>query len=322
MRLKDKEEVVVNLEASSPEELDKIFSDSPRETIESNVLVALSLYGKKVLVRQFDFPLLSKRELNNSIILDAVELFSAKTHEIEVDYQVTDQQERIKGVFIAMLKKDLREYLASIRKAGYIPLSITAKMLTYINSFLQEYKSEQANFCFLDFSNGNIVNLSVFNEGKCELLRMIYFEDLDEAEREIKDSLHYFSGKSSIKQLEKMYFVGKDPGLNKLITNLKDRLALDTEEIGLKIDKFTPKEKSLFNLNLGRKYIITLSMRRIIRYTLDIFIAVLFAASFVLAIEVVKSNFEIRKINSSYNTQDYNKAVGLKDKISSIKNAK
>ena len=94
------------LEAESPEELAQtLIKLSENKPLQSR-FAGLTIYGPKVLVRQFDLPRLKTGELKNALQLEAVELLHLKPEEIELDYQVLcSAKDKTEGIFAAAPKK-------------------------------------------------------------------------------------------------------------------------------------------------------------------------------------------------------------------------
>ena len=183
---------VLQLKALSPEELESTIAGLTEKERVKNSFVTLSISGPKVVVRQFELPALSPRELKNSLQLEATELLSLPPEETAFDYQILESAtDKINGVLVALPRDILKQYYLKITQAKMVPLSITAEILAVIDAFLSKINSVGSSFFLLSFAKENTVHLALFNAARCELLREIRYENISEAKQEIINSLRY-----------------------------------------------------------------------------------------------------------------------------------
>jgi len=315
------ENSIFNLQCASLEELDKALT-APRE--EKVSLVALNLYGPQILVRQFDLPLSSSREITNALKLEAAEVFSLLPEEIEIDYQaLASLKDKTKGVFIGIPKKLLGVYISYFNKNRITAEKITANIFSRLNYFLHENKIKNGCFCIIDFFKEGIVNLVILDKGECVLLREIYYENLNDAEKEIGYSLKYAVSKSTYKKFDGVYALGDLLNKDNLILNLgKDLNAGIKKYNNIDIRQLNISSPDLFfNLNLIRKYAFSQAARQKILYTTNAVLAICLVFFLVLSIKIIRQDKRIKDLSASYNAKEYKYAVSLQEKLALLKNA-
>ena len=176
---KDVSNRVLQLEALTPEELKGQLEAIPRGSKLENKFVVLSVSGNQGIVRNFELPVLSAQEIKNTLRFEAVETLSLRTKEIEIDYQLlSSADDKCQGVFAAMPRSALKNYFTEISKSGFIPLALTAKILTTFNAALIQIPPSIKAFYILVFMGEKNAFLALFNEGQCELLRDISYDDI------------------------------------------------------------------------------------------------------------------------------------------------
>jgi hypothetical protein len=286
-----------NIEAAAPKDLEESLNSFLKSEEKKASYIELGISGKQVIVRQFDLPRLNPRELKNHLILEAAELSNLSPREIELDYQIIQFLDtKIKGIFVAMPRNVLRDdFLSKIGKVRFKSMKITAQILTAMDSVLSAIDERLNNFCILHFANGNIINLAVFDQGHCELLRQISYDNLDEAKNEVLHSLKYAWGKSSSKEQEGIYYSGESTGKKQLIADLEKELSLKAQEVNL--DGSGTKERSpeadYFRVNLAAKYAVSLSARKKILMVLNIIIVALSAALILSGVRFYRISSEV-----------------------------
>ena len=307
-----------NLQCASPEELDKALSDLSIKVNGSGVnTVHLNLYGSQILVRNFELPALSAKEIKGALRVEAAEVFSLMPEEIEVDYQVIySVKKKIKGVFIAIPKKIFNAYIDRIIKAKLIPAKITANAIYRINYFLYKNKIENRNFCIIDFYKDGIINLAVFdNKGKCELLREFQYENIDDAEREIMYSLKYASGKSASKGLYDVWALGQVNNKEAMVANLKQALNTEIKPYDIDAQLNGSLSEGFFNIDLVKNNVFFLSARKKALQLFNAVLAVGLLFLLVFGIKLIHQHLLIKKLSSSFTASQYSQAAGLQEKI-------
>lgn len=319
---------VLQLEALSPEALENTIAGlAEKERLENN-FVTLNLSGPKLIVRQFELPALSLRELKNSLQLEATELLSLPAEEFAFDYQILESSaDKINGVFVALPRNILEQYYLKITQAKMFPLSITAEILVVIDAFLSRINSASSNFCLLNFATENTVHLALFNAGRCEVLREIRYENISEAKQEIFNSLRYAIGKSSAKHPEEIYFSGAPIDKNELIAGMENEFGAKGTAVDLKGMETEVKKRNYFRINLIKEYTVSLPLRRSLHHVFNLVIGVVFLACILALARVVKLDTLVRNLKTesdpSLKVKEYNsKLKGLQEKIKFLEDEK
>ena len=314
----------MNLQCGSIEELDNSLV-SLKASGGGGRPAVLSLYGPQTLVRHFDLPLLSPREIGNALKLEAAEVFSLLPEEIEIDYQILESLNgKTRGVFIGIPKETLTGYVSSLDKASIVVEKITVSTLERINLFLQENKIKNECFYVIDFLKEGITNLVVFDKGSCVLLREIHYENLNDAEKEIIYSLKYSVSKSAYKKFDAAYALGDLLNKDSLISGLEKELQADiikynfSADAQLNIDAPGP----FFDLNLVRKYFFSKQAQRRILYTTNATLIICLLLFLGLSLKAINQHMLIKNLSASYNAKDYKYAKGLQERLNLLKNAK
>lgn len=320
---------VLQLEARSPEGLENTIAGLVEKERVENSFVTLSISGQKVIVRQFELPALSPRELKNSLQLEAAELLSLPPEEVAFDYQILESAaDKINGLFVALPRDILEQYYLKINQTKMVPLSITAEILTVIDSFLRKINSASSNFFLLNFAKENTIHLALFNAGRCELLREIRYENISEAKQEIINSLRYAIGKSSSKHPEEIYFSRGPTDKNELITDLENEFGAKGRAVDLKGMETQAREtRNYFRINLIKEYTVSLPLRHSFHRVLNLAIGVVFLACLLVLFRMGKLDTLIRNLKkesdpSAKATEYSSKIKDLQAKIKLLEDEK
>ena len=305
------------LEVSSPEELAKLLADKPIQ----EGFIGLSVYGAQVLVRQFELPAIRKSELKDALRLEAVELLHIKPQEIELEYQLVKAENgKLSGIFVAAPKKLIEEYIACCDSHGLRISSMSARIISAVNSFFLKNKLQSNTFGILMFSGANQLYLAVFDNGLCVLLREINYDDLREAEQEVINSLKYSCSKSASKQLDALYVRGQAQAKEQLLKKLEQVFDVTAQEgDGTDSPACSLAESSIFKINLTKGYTVTVKERAaLLKITTVLLILCLLMSAGLIAKLVIQS-LEAKKVASAFNISDYEYAKGL---VKALENAK
>lgn len=319
--MKMTKENILRLESFSPEELADQLQKLSEDSAGKARFVELSVHGPKILVRQFDLPLLKARELKNALRLEAVELMHLKPEEIELDYQVLSASEdKTQGVFAAAPKELLEEYIAACKGAGFILTSIEARIIAEVNYCLSGYAVKSNNFGLLVFRPDNMVYLAGFDNHRCLVLREIRYETFNEAGQEIIESLRYFFGKSVYKEGQ-VHICGKIADKDSLIAKLENELNIKIVKHSGPADTNQDGSSGLFKINLIKGRAVSPGLRKNIRAGLNLVLAVFALLCLVLGINALNLHLQIKQITDSYKSSRHSYALSLQQKINSFTNA-
>jgi hypothetical protein len=311
---------LLTLTVSSPEELTKTLSDIQKKSPGQYRFISLALFDPKLLVYPFSFENISFNELKLKIMSECVGLLSMPVREIEIDFQIlSHQHNQFRGIFICMPRLLINKYLQVIYKANLVPIKITAAILANIDSFLTEHRKTKERLCIIDFCKKNTVHLSIFQEGRSELLREIHYENHNEISHEILQSLRSVYGKSSDKNVGKVYGWGYTEDNKDILQKL------DTDLL-LKVDTTLPPNResglknadSFFSLNLVRNYTVSLKKRQKIITGMRVVIALVIVACIFSYFQIAKFHQERKNISSSYTKAELEEAKRLQQKMKAM----
>ncbi|MBM3243596.1 MAG: hypothetical protein FJZ12_02010 [Candidatus Omnitrophica bacterium] len=314
------------LDSISLEDLDKELTEMVK--IEGGFII-LNISNPKLIVRQVEMPSLFAREMESALKLEAAELLSLTQSEVALEYKILDSQpDKTNVVFIALPKQELKKYYSGLVKVKAIPLSITAKILSSIDVFLKENTPEGKSFLLLDFSGKDKVYLALFNSGVCEHLREIDYENIQEAQTEISQSIRYALSKSANKDTHELFFTGSTEDKADLIAKLETEFSIKGKVIKLAPEVSDASVTSgYFGLNLIKKYSASIAERKKIHKGLNVAIGV-FAFIFIFGlINFIKVGSQIRSLKKDYDPSkrisEYSQKIkDIQQKIKVLQNEK
>ena len=307
---------VLQLEALSPQELKGQLEAIPRSNKLENKFVVLSVLGNQAIVRNFELPVLSAKELRSALSIEAVEVFSLHSGEITIDYQVLSNiGAKSRGFFLAMPTSAVKDYYGQAAKARFIPLILTARMLVVINSILTRIPSSAKTFYILSFTGEKGAFLALFNQGECELLRDISYDDTAEAKQEISNSLRYALGKSAAKYPQELYLYGDISGREGLIAGLENEFNFKAKPVELSAPGFNDAE-GYFKLNLFKEHTASLSLRRRLHRFVNLALVAVILVFIVVLTGILKLDGQIKALKKDFDPSK--KAVEFRSKISDL----
>ena len=318
---KDRKEILYALQASS---IDELRASLPSDKVTSKSVtrfVALALNNPQILVAPFHFDHVEKKEVKERLMLKAVELLSLPLDAIGLDYQVFESSEgKVNGIFVCFPKEVLHDYLSVLDEAGYVPIKIMPAVAADIDSFLHQYGRQSGRICLLDFSKANIVYCAVFSNGQCDFLREIPYEDVDEIEHEIVQSLRCACATSSVKKFDHIYFSGDISRKTQVAEKVKHIFCENVTQ-GYFIDAEVSLRcaENIFSLNLVRNRTFSLKQRRVITQATRTVLTACCAVAIILGIRIFTAELKIKNMRSSYTALDYERAVNLTRRVQHIK---
>ena len=302
---------------ASPQEL----TDRLKETPAKSPFAALAISGSQILVRAFQFKDLSLADTKSRLQAEAVELLSVPFSEIEFDYQVFGSApERTAGVYLAMPRKLLREYLAVFDNAKFIPIKMTAAILATIDSFCQKRDIAAGRCCLLDLSNPSKIHAAIFMNKQCEFIREIPYDNLEEARVEIIQTLRSASAASTVKQVEQIYWAGDLQNKEDLLRQIEKISQAKIEQgPALDMNESLASESGFFNLNLLKRFSFSLSERSKVIAIMDKALAAVVIGCVLLTAGHLSAWIGVKKVKSSYKASDYEYAKKLEKQLKSLR---
>jgi len=268
---------LVSLDVGSPKELNRELDRLLKHHTAGSRFLVLNIHGPKVLARMFELPkTIAQRELRQVLLLEAVELLRLTPGEVELDYQVLySTADKMKGLLVTAPKKVIDEYIACCDKKGFMPIKITTGILSVAEALIYKNALHKKSFCVVNFPEPNYLQVVTFDTGRCVLLRDIYYDDVNEAEQELGDSLKYSFSKSGSKRLERVYLSGDIADNEELVSRLEKELEVKTESVdGLDLTQSATLADNLCRINLGKRYAVSFVLRKRLLHAANLAIAV------------------------------------------------
>ena len=307
----------IALEASSPKQLNVNLTETIEKKGMKPCAVAVSINEPKVRVCPFALENIAIKDIKHHLISEAVEIMSLTPDEIAIDFQITRSDPKmIRGIYICMPKSNLENYLQIIDQKRFNTVKITEQFLVSVDSLFQQGKLNGERICFLDFLTKDTISLFIGNKQECELLRKVRYEDHEEAQKEIIQSLRSASAKSRIKHYDYIYYQGAIEQMDKLTASLNKTFDAETGEIAFIDHKAAlTSEKTYFSLNLLKSYLFSNNHVKYIQMGANILLAVCVMISALMGLQMLKKNADINKVKESYQDSDYQYAVKLRDNL-------
>ncbi len=309
------------LTVSSAEELIQGLDEARRRAAaEKSYLVSVALQDANALVHSFSFKDVTAKDLKTKLMFEAVSLLSVPASEIELDYQIFHEEGGCtSGLFVCMAKRPLNEYLRAIQKSKGIPFKITSHILVRMDSFLAHYPHSAERLCFIDFCEGPVAHLAMFFQNKCELLREVHCEHIDDVVNEVIQSLRSVCGKSAEKKIGHICCAGKLDDKTELITKMEDYFKL-------KVERLSPAEAAaslseperFFHLNLLKEQVLSPKERDGILKGLNTAVIAAAVICLLLSLQLVNVIIQSGKVRGSYNQKDYERALQLQQQFKSL----
>ena len=312
---------VVSFICSSPDELKKLADDLRMVPRPNEVQYAsVGLRGSSFLISPFQIPRAQESKIKEYLISEAIELLSLPAEDISLDYQIIGAEGVVSGYFICMPKNTFREYLSLLHAAELIPLCVTAGSLKIMNAFLKKIDILKERFCYLDFSEDARINLAVFFDGNCELIREIPYETLDEAKTEIIQSLRSVSAKSSLKECHCIYLSGKLDDKQQIIRDIESTLQAKSKSVEFKdVNAALAQEQGYFRLDLLNSCLNLFKLRTYIVKGAVMLMLGLTMSMLVVTGHLVSMQRRLDKLKTDYDPKEFQYAQGLWQKLENTK---
>jgi len=166
----------------------------------------------------------------------------------------------------------------------------------------------------------------VFVSEKCELLREVHYDGLDDVVREVVYSLKFVTSKSSCKQFDEIYILGSLSNKKNIVLELERELrknlcnSIEQYEPEIPLDIF--KRKGLFDIDLSKKYTFPYSLRQKIFRVTNVLLLSLTVLSLFFAVNFIRYQTAIKKLSTSFDEGAYMYAQILQKELTSLKNVK
>jgi hypothetical protein len=314
------ENQLVQFEVSSPDELrealTKLPADSkarsPRFAGEAG-FAAVRVFGAEVITRHFELPPMSASDLVSGLKLEASQIFSAKAGDVELSYQVLNATNgNIKGVFTAMLRKRLLDYLACFNESRLVPVSLASTAIGAVGDFVKKNPAPGRDYFLVNFLSAHAVDVVVVMDGEPALFREVNEPTDAEIEKKVVDCVRYCCSRSTSKHLEAVFFMGELTGKEFLMQRLKGLIYSNPDQ---EEKAWTPWQVDMVRMNLLK----VCALGKEERDTLARVLMAVTAGAFILgALLFVKSSqvqARLQETRASFSAADYQLALDLKERI-------
>jgi hypothetical protein len=310
--------------ASSPEDLAARFDDMKKQHgLRKQDRVVLVIDDARIVLCPFEFKAsgwLRWSALSARMVAEAAEMLSLEDpKDVSVDFQIFDRvQDRVCGAFLCCPRSVLESYIVVVNKAGLLIDGFTIPSLVNIDRAFAGIKSLTQRSAYLNFTAERI-DRAIFLDDKCELLRVIPFDNNDEAVGEVVRSLKSVCAKSQNKECSGLFVSGDIEKGRPLVNAAAQAMGVEVSMVKQGEGVENEQAARYFRLNLVRQYVFTRKMRRKIYWAMDIAIAILVA----VMLHGVHANFvhrsNIKKTRNSFDQAQLEQARQLEKKLSEKK---
>ena len=315
--IKGKLKSIIGLDAASAKEMEANLTEMLRKGGARPRAVVVSISEPKVMICPFQLERDAMKDVEHHLLSEAVEIMSLTPDEIVLDFQVTSADPKmVKGIYMCIPKDLLEQYLNVLDKKFLNPLKITEQFLVNIDRLFQLGKLSGQRICFLDFSAPPTVSLFISSKGECELLRKIRYEDYEEAQREIIQSLRSAIARNSVKHYDHVYYLGGFAQMAGLAASLREIFRTETEGFEAIDRKAALTDgREYFSLNLAKRYNFSPHQMRRIHAVANGALALCLMNVAFWGLQLSKKNGEISRVKAYYQDAEYQYAVKLRDNI-------
>jgi len=315
-----KEQKVLYVNTVSPVALKVQLSQMTKSEKDGDIYLCLE--DTNVLVRSFQFENIALSEVEGQLQGQVVELLGLPLEDIVFDFQVLHTVPGyLNGIFLCLSKKLLEEYIAVLDQSRVVAAKITAGVIKSLERFLGTYDVKLKRFCFLDFSAEHLVNIAIFNQSVCELIRNIPCDNMDHAKLELVQSLRSVCAKSHVKKFDSIYVCGEKTDENsELFSGLEQ--SFDTKLEWISFGDISQEKKSVkpfFSLNLASRYLVPLPLKRLVYQNTKYVLGGCACFIVLFGISIILRQHSIHTLRNSFSKADYAYAMVLQEQAAKMK---
>ncbi|MCK4518508.1 MAG: type IV pilus assembly protein PilM, partial [Candidatus Omnitrophica bacterium] len=127
--------------------------------------VNISIEGPSVIIRNIEFPKMSRDELKRAIKFEAEKYIPYKVSEVVLDCEILKESENNMTVLLAAAKKDfVYTKINFIRKAGLEPWIVDIGSFALINAFNLNAPRKEKTIALINVGD-RITNVNIVNDG-------------------------------------------------------------------------------------------------------------------------------------------------------------
>jgi hypothetical protein len=307
----------IQFEVSSPTELQEALAVYLPES--ETKFATVRVYGPQILTRQFHFPPnTSQKDIIAGLQLEAADTLSVSAADVAVIYKTVSMDEQgVYGIFSAISRSVLMEYLNCFKEHDLIPVSLIASATAVSADFLKEHPSPGGNYCLVNFLNKQTVNIAVFSDGKPAFFRELNDLNDHDTESQITDTIRYSCSRSFSKKVGRIFFSGDLTHKEDLMKNLK-RLENFSETLYDEPVEFI----DLTCLNLFQNYVLSLRQRTKLIFALTVVSIVSLSLVTILGWQWAKGYNILHDPKTKVDMSAYQRALDLQNELRRLNNAK
>ena len=204
-----------------------------------------SLAGSSLIIQYFKFPLLSEKDLESTVRLEAERIMSDRLARMDTDFQaLSPYQEKKKEeniLFASIPRVIVGHRLNILREAGLNPVAIDIDSMALANCFLRLKNTASQESVMVLNLGARLVNLVILNKGSLHFLRDITLDletpfdlkdkkVLEKTVEEICRSIHYYEARERKNKVGKIFFTGGAAAAPGITDSFSKALGLPVEE--------------------------------------------------------------------------------------------
>lgn len=301
---------IKQFEVSSPDELREALAHHEQNGV---CFAGVRVFGPNVLTRQFNFPNSSTKDMIAGLKMEASETLFGEA-DVEVSYQITSTDEQgVNGIFSAMPRHLLMEYLECFKAHSLVPVSLTASAVGAVSDFLKDKSFPGDNFCLVNFLNPHAVNIIIFANARPTFFRELYDLSDSDFKDKITDTIRYSCGQSASKSIDHIFFIGDLTGKDALMKSLKE-LKNFSQGQPAAAEGGAP-QVDLTGLNLFGKFVCGLAERERVVSILYLISVISAVVCIFLVWHLASGYIKLHDPAFKVNMSDYNRALDLQQQV-------
>jgi type IV pilus assembly protein PilM len=140
--------------------------------------VALSLSGSAVIVKKISLPLMTDRELSDSICWEAEQYIPFDIQDVTLDYEILDagrgdSKGTMDVLLVAAKKEKIADYTGVITQAGGVPVVVDVDAFALQNAYELNYDSAGGDLVVLLNAGASSININIVTGGQSVFARDI-----------------------------------------------------------------------------------------------------------------------------------------------------
>ncbi len=135
---------------------------------------ATSIAGYSVIIKKINLPLMSEKELENNIAVEASQYIPFDINDVYIDFQILgtseEKKDRMDVMLVAAKRETIDEYSELLREADLIPAIIDADPFALENAYEFSYDTGDQNIALVDIGASKI-NINILVNGVSNFTR-------------------------------------------------------------------------------------------------------------------------------------------------------